>query len=189
MWKILGIALLLDIIGCLGYWHFDYYIIFAIFILAGLTTNYLIFLLFFPPVKRERIAQDGSIIDSKLTNVFSKIIIWLNLILISIIFFVCTLTYITALRESYFLFDFPPPQVIETAEQNQIHHVRHDRGLSQAQEYNNGFEVYIGEYKNTKEPECILFDGKEAHVCNKQEHVLTTFNILREDATFSTEFK
>ena len=168
MWKILGIALLLDIIGCLCYLHLDYYIILILFIINGLIFNYLIFLLFFPPVRRERIAQDGSIIDSKLRNVFSKIIIWLNLILISIIFFVCTLTYITALRESYFLFDFPPPQVIETAEQNQIHHVRHDRGWSEA--YDDGFEVYIGKYKNTKEEECIMFDGKEAHVCDIQEH-------------------
>lgn len=74
------------------------------------------------------------------------------------------------------MFDFPPPQVIEVAKQNQITHVKFDKIWSYVNPY--GFKVYIGKYKNSKEEECIMFDGKNAHKCNSEEH-LGIFMIYR----------
>ena len=69
MWIILGIALLLDFIGCKICLGSNF------FMMLGLTVNYLIFLLFFHPVKMDRIMPDGTIIDSKLANTIAKIVI------------------------------------------------------------------------------------------------------------------
>ena len=64
MWQVLGIALLFDFICCsLYYWKMGFYIF------VGLIFNYLIFLLFFPPVKEDKIAEDGTIKRSKIANI------------------------------------------------------------------------------------------------------------------------
>ena len=67
-----------------------------------------------------------------------------------------------------FMFDFPPPQVMEVAKQNQIVHVRYDKMWTLTRLYN--YKIYIGKYKTTKQEECIMFDGKEAHKCDLMEH-------------------
>ena len=75
MWQVLGIILLFDFICCsLYYWKMGFYIF------VGLIFNYLIFLLFFPPVKKEKINEDGSINRSKIANVITNTIIALNLL-------------------------------------------------------------------------------------------------------------
>lgn len=66
------------------------------------------------------------------------------------------------------MFDFPPPQVVEVAKQNQITHVKYDKLWSITNSY--GFKVYIGKYKNSKKEECIMLNNKEAHKCDLQEH-------------------
>ena len=66
------------------------------------------------------------------------------------------------------MFDFPPPQVMEVAKQNQIVHVKEDKIESYVNTY--GFKVFIGKYKTTKQEECIMFDGKNAHKCGLEEH-------------------
>ncbi len=66
------------------------------------------------------------------------------------------------------MFDFPPPQVVEVAKQNQITHVKHDKIWSYVNSY--GFKVYIGKYKYSKQEECIMFDGSNAHKCSIEEH-------------------
>lgn len=73
------------------------------------------------------------------------------------------------------MFDFPPPQVVEVAKQNQIVHVKYDKIYSWVNPYN--FKVYVGKYKHSKQEECIMFDGNKAHVCNYDEHT-TIFMVL-----------
>ena len=54
----------------------------------GLIFNYLIFLLFFPPVKENKLADDGSIIENKIANIFANIFIIFDFILIGINLFI-----------------------------------------------------------------------------------------------------
>ena len=77
MWQVLGIVLLFDFICCsLYYWKMGFYIF------VGLIFNYLIFLLFFPPVKKEKINEDGSINRSKIANIITNIVIVADILLI-----------------------------------------------------------------------------------------------------------
>ena len=66
------------------------------------------------------------------------------------------------------MFDFPPPQVMEVAKQNQIVHVKYDKIWSYV--HPAKIKIYIGKYKFSKQEECIMFDGKEAHKCDLLEH-------------------
>ena len=66
------------------------------------------------------------------------------------------------------MFDFPPQQVIEVAKQNQIVHVKYDKIWSYV--HPDKVKIYIGKYKSTKQEECIMFDGKNAHKCSPEEH-------------------
>ena len=86
MWQVIGIVLLFDFICCgLYYWEMGFYIF------VGLIFNYLIFLLFFPPAKKDKIKEDGTIKRSNIANILTNIIIWLDILLVTAIWFFCVL--------------------------------------------------------------------------------------------------
>ena len=86
MLQVLGIALLFDFICCsLYYWKMGFYIF------VGLIFNYLIFLLFFPPVKEDKIAENNIIKRSKIANILTNIVIGSDILLIIAICLFCIL--------------------------------------------------------------------------------------------------
>ena len=103
MWKILGLALLFDIIFIticsIGYFLYNlypsYFILFMqFFTFLGLIYNYLIFLLFFHPVKKDKIAEDGTITQGKIANIMTNIFIWADIILIIFVSLLTALIFI-----------------------------------------------------------------------------------------------
>lgn len=70
------------------------------------------------------------------------------------------------------MFDFPPPQVVEVAKQNQITHVRYsDSATTWAASLNA--KIYIGKSKNKEfKEECIIEKDNDIHVCTGNEHFL-----------------
>ena len=89
MWKILGIAAFFDAICCLSYKEMN----FCIFV--PLVFNYFIFLLFFHPVREDKVAEDGTIIQGKIANIMTNIFIWADIVLMIFIFILTILVFIT----------------------------------------------------------------------------------------------
>ena len=73
------------------------------------------------------------------------------------------------------MFDFPPPQVMEVAKQNQITHVKYDKIFTAVNPY--FYKVYVGKIKLTNKQECIMFNGIDAHKCTEEEHSTIFLNI------------
>ena len=100
MWKILGIVLSLDIIPCIilnMYFNNNFTIkeLLQISAFVSLIYNYLIFLLFFHPVKEDKIAEDGAITQGKIANIMTNIFIWADIVLMIFVFILIALVFIT----------------------------------------------------------------------------------------------
>ena len=100
MWKILGIVLFLDIIPCIilnmcfNNGNFTIQELLQISAFVSLIYNYLIFLLFFHPVKKDKIAEDGTITQGKIANIMTNIFIWADIILIIFVSLLTALIFI-----------------------------------------------------------------------------------------------
>lgn len=100
MWKILGIVLFLDVIPCIilnmcfNNGNFNIQELLQISAFVSLIYNYLIFLLFFHPVKEDKIAEDGTIAQGKIANIMTNIFIWADIVLMIFVFILIALVFI-----------------------------------------------------------------------------------------------
>ena len=100
MWKILGIVLLFDIIPCIianmcfNNGNFTIQELLQISAFVSLIYNYLIFLLFFHPVKEDKITEDGAIAQGKIANIMTNIFIWADIVLMIFVFILIALVFI-----------------------------------------------------------------------------------------------
>ena len=101
MWKVLGIVLFLDIVPgillnmCFNNGNFTIKELLQISAFISLIYNYLIFLLFFHPAKKNKIAEDGTIVQGKIANIMTNIFIWADIVLMIFIFILTILVFLT----------------------------------------------------------------------------------------------
>ena len=100
MWKVLGIVLFLDIVPgillnmCFNNGNFTIKELLQISAFISLIYNYLIFLLFFHPAKKNKIAEDGTIVQGKIANIMTNIFIWVDIVLMIFVFILIALVFI-----------------------------------------------------------------------------------------------